>query len=365
MVAGLDLLQQARRTETSGRVARRLSMLIVFLNQENIFLAAAHLCSCDRRTVSLWYNRIADCTNLDELRKALSDKPRRGRPPKVSRENLEKARMWCLDRAFAPPELADYIEEISKVRLSISQVRYYMRKWGFSTKKTSAVHVNKAPIEDVQTWKRSVAQKVSHYKKLGYAIASLDEGTFLDGVLSVKYWAQKGLRIFMAWSGGHARFSMFCTITDDGRKFFNHTKTMNTASFLEHIDNVYSKVGKMVLFLDKASWHTSKEAKEFFAKRDIIIVWYPTGHSYLNPVENVWNALKSSIDYSIRYADKITHLNAVYAFINKHNFDHDLKKYWNRNPPAGLMRPFVESDGKPDPIVVKSEIANKKQNKKK
>ena len=61
---------------------------------------------------------------------------------------------------------------------------------------------------------------------------------------------------------------MFCTITMDGQHFFNHT---HTTSFLKHIEEVYEKVGKMVLLLDRASWHTSAKAKEFFESRAIII----------------------------------------------------------------------------------------------
>ncbi len=104
-------------------------------------------------------------------------------------------------------------------------------------------------------------------------------------------------------------------MTADGRYFFNYTKTTDTTSFLEHIESVYERVGKMILFLDRAPWHTSKDAIEFFKKRDIIIVWYPVGHPYLNPVEEVWSILKRAIDHSIYYADLNSHLEAVYGFI--------------------------------------------------
>ena len=76
-------------------------------------------------------------------------------------------------------------------------------------------------------------------------------------------------------------------MTQDGRQFFNHCQTLNTPSFLEHMDRVYREVGKTVLILDKTSWHTSKDAVKFFAKRDIIVLWYTIGHPYLNPVEEV------------------------------------------------------------------------------
>ena len=103
-------------------------------------------------------------------------------------------------------------------------------------------------------------------------------------------------------------------MTQDGRQFFNHCQTVNTPSFLEHMDRVYREVGKMVLIPGKAPWHISKEAERFFAERDIIVRWYPIGHPYLNPVEEVWGVLERAMNHSIRYADKDAHLAAVYEF---------------------------------------------------
>ena len=58
--------------------------------------------------------------------------------------------------------------------------------------------------------------------------------------------------------GGQQRFSMLCSMTMNGRVFFNHCCKVNEDTFLEHIKNAYNKVGAMVLVLDKAPWHTSK-----------------------------------------------------------------------------------------------------------
>ncbi len=54
----------------------------------------------------------------------------------------------------------------------------------------------------------------------------------------------------------------------------------------------------MVLFLGEVPWHVSLDAQDFFNARDIVLIWYPVGHPYLNPVEEVWSILKRSIDYS-------------------------------------------------------------------
>ena len=100
---------------------------------------------------------------------------------------------------------------------------------------------------------------------------------------------------------------MICSMTQDGRQFFNHCQTLNTVSFLEHMDRVYREVGKMVLILDRASWHTSKNAEKFFAERDIIVLWYPIGHPYLIPVEEVWSVLKRAmiIPYAMQTRTRI------------------------------------------------------------
>ena len=89
---------------------------------------------------------------------------------------------------------------------------------------------------------------------------------------------------------------------------------------------------------------------EFFKDRDIILVWYPPGHPYLNPVEEVWKVLKGAVDSSIRYADLKSHLAAVYGFINnKHRFDYDFATFWRRRPSKGIMRPIIRLEGRQDP----------------
>ena len=115
---------------------------------------------------------------FDDIRNALADMPRSGRPTKIPRELLAKAEAWCLDRAFTPTELCNYMEEISGVRLSLSQTRRYAVQWRYSRKKTSPMHVNKAAIQDVESWQESITRMVAQYTKLGYAIATQDESNY-------------------------------------------------------------------------------------------------------------------------------------------------------------------------------------------
>ena len=98
--------------------------------------------------------------------------------------------------------------------------------------------------------------------------------------------------------------------------------------------------------------------KNSLQKRDIIVLWYPIGHPYLNPVEEVWSVLKRAMNHSIRYADKDAHLAAVYEFIGVHKFDYNFKKFWKREPPQGVMRPFIKMDGQPNPDIVSHQVSS-------
>lgn len=85
------LLQQVRSSEKSGRVARRLDMLIVLFNMKGVFAMAAATYSCDPRTVALWYGRMPQNTDVfGDIRSALADMPRSGRLTKTPKDCLQR-----------------------------------------------------------------------------------------------------------------------------------------------------------------------------------------------------------------------------------------------------------------------------------
>ena len=194
------LLKQVQKVEHVGCISRQLSMLLAFMVLKT-FVNTAKASCCDRRTVAMWHCRFACAVkSFHGIRQALSDKPRSGRPPKIDRKILDKARRWCEGRAFTPVELHDKLEEMSGKNLGISQIRRYAREWGYSRKKTQPIMVNRTPIEDVNKWRASLYQKIARYTKMGYTIVTQDESHFKDAAMSAKYWAKLCLRIFMLWS---------------------------------------------------------------------------------------------------------------------------------------------------------------------
>ena len=143
------ILKQVQKVEHVGCISRRLSMLLAFMVLKT-FVNTAKASCCDRRTVAMWHCRFACAVkSFHGIRQALSEKPRSGRPPKIDRKILDKARRWCEGRAFTPVELHDKLEEMSGKNLGISQIRRYAREWGYSRKKIQPIMVNRTPIEEV------------------------------------------------------------------------------------------------------------------------------------------------------------------------------------------------------------------------
>ena len=106
------MLKQVQKVEHVGCISRRLSMLLAFMVIKT-FVNTAEISCCDRRTVAMWYCRFTCAAkSFHGIWQALSDKPRSGRPPKIDRKILNKARHWCEERAFTPVELHDYLVEI-------------------------------------------------------------------------------------------------------------------------------------------------------------------------------------------------------------------------------------------------------------
>ena len=128
------MLKEVQKSESIGRISRRISMLLVFFAIKT-FVNTAKTSYCDRRTVAMWYQRFTCATkSFQGIRQALSDKPRSGRPTTIDRKILNKAKQWYENRAFTPVE-QDKLEEMSGKSLSISQIRRYVKQWECSRKK--------------------------------------------------------------------------------------------------------------------------------------------------------------------------------------------------------------------------------------
>ena len=71
------------------------------------------------------------------------------------------------------------------------------------------------------------------------------------------------------------------------RFYYNN---MNSDTFIDFVDSLHRKYGKLLLFFDRASYHTSEKVRRYFSEHrdDIKFALFPACSPELNPIETQW-----------------------------------------------------------------------------
>lgn len=103
----------------------------------------------------------------------------------------------------------------------------------------------------------------------------------------------------------------------------------NSTEFIVFLRKLLKKFGKFVLFVDRASWHTSMEVKEFLAKQkgSIVLEYLPPYSPELNPIERLWRYVKANVLY-VNFFGKIEDMvDKVVRFIDECEMDFNMSEY--------------------------------------
>jgi transposase len=86
----------------------------------------------------------------------LDDKPREGRPSKLSEEiQMEiKREISSRKQGWTTDQVTQLIAEKGKVKYHFTHVYRLMHKWGFKEKVPQRRHINTAPMEEKQDFKK-------------------------------------------------------------------------------------------------------------------------------------------------------------------------------------------------------------------
>lgn len=148
--------------------------------------------------------------------------------------------------------------------------------------------------------------------------------------LSRSVWAVKGSTPIRLTTGSHSRTVVFGSLAEDGTQLFRQYDNADSDHFLDYLEALRHKYPKMILFLDKATYH-KKEAriKSYFRHhRDTIKVrWFPSGFPEANPVEECWNQGKDSVLGSTFYESFAELKKAITIYYRTRRFKLDLYKY--------------------------------------
>ena len=161
-----------------------------------------------------------------------------------------------------------------------------------------------------------------------------DESIFVHDVLvKRKLWLPKGVRPVVTVTGSHQRTCVFGTLTMKGKQLFRQYDLFNQDTFLDYLKQVRKRLGKVILFTDRASQHRSKKVLEYLEEnRDAIrMVCLPKGSPEFNAVEECWRQGKYDLLVS-KYHPKFTGLKSVISkYYRIRRFNLNVVKYLLRS----------------------------------
>lgn len=107
----------------------------------------------------------------------------------------------------------------------------------------------------------------------------------------------------MRVTGSKRRICMFGALADNRRQTYKKTQKINSREFIKFTKLVLAKHKRIVYFIDRAPWHTSKLTADFLkSKKDRIkVIWFPVGFPEANPVEATWKSGKQSGELGAKY----------------------------------------------------------------
>ena len=153
MTASRSKLEELYRVEESSDVKERLLLILRVEGDGMIPARVAKELHRSRPWASFWLERYRD-KGVDGLK----DKPRSGRPSKLSeqvqfeikRELSSRKQGWTTD------QVTQLIAERGKIKYHFTHIYRLMHRWGFKEKVPMRRHVNTASIEEKEDFKKPV-----------------------------------------------------------------------------------------------------------------------------------------------------------------------------------------------------------------
>jgi len=145
----LEELKVACGREKDLKVKERMKMALGVLEGLSTYEVAERL-RCPQPNVVYWKRRFAE-----EGLEGLKDRPRSGRPPKVTRWKLQRVKTLIERKQWwTATEVMKLICEKTGVQYSLMHVTRLLHSWGLSKQRPRKKHINAASDEEVERFKK-------------------------------------------------------------------------------------------------------------------------------------------------------------------------------------------------------------------
>ena len=126
---------------------------------------------------------------------------------------------------------------------------------------------------------------------------------------------------------------MFGTLTMEGKQLFRQYDVFNQYTFLDYLKQVRKRLGKAIMFADRARQHQAKKVREYLEEnKDFLrMVYLPKGSPEFNAVEECWRQGKYDLLVS-KYYQRFTDLKSTISrYYRTRRFNIDVVKYLLRS----------------------------------
>ena len=295
----INYLRKMHKNESDHKVAKKL--LVYIKRKEG--MSIRQICGAlemSYTTVRNWLRRAV----IDGLAGRHAKKIP-GRPCWLDQEQLEQLR----EELISGPQACGFDSGVWTAPLAVEHVRrrygiqYADRsmydllvKLGFSCRKPRPRHPKSASEEEKKEFKKKARLAARYYAKKRHTVLSGDETSHIIGWNIKNGWYLKGEPVTTPVSLSRKRFYSFGALGQDGVFYCAFYKKANGISFIRFVRRLHKKFGKIVLFVDNASYHKSKYVKKEIKKfnGEVVIKYFLPCTPELDAMEGQWRILKKA-----------------------------------------------------------------------
>ena len=149
-----------------------------------------------------------------------------------------------------------------------------------------------------------------------------------------KKWISADKRPIVTVTGSRKRTIVFGSLSKEGKKqlFKQYDDKFNSATFVDYLKHVQKRFGKCIVFVDRATPHSSRITSKFLAenKNNIRLEYFPVGSPEFNAVEECWRQGKYYI-LSNYYSNFKNLKYTITRYYRTKRFQLDITKYLLRS----------------------------------
>ena len=253
-------------------------------------------------TMQNWLKRIEKGgikNRYDIKNKGAECKLNRKQRRQLARDMDKSPEKFCYGTSLWTTKLVTrHIKNEFGVEYHIRSTLDLVHRLGFRRIKPRPVNPKAATPEEREAFKKHAREQVEYWSKKGYVVLVQDEAHIVLAVMPRKGWfrSKKPTITTGRVKGSKNRVSIIGAIGIEGIHHFEVYSTANWNNFKDFLEKVHKKYGKVLMFLDNASYHRKKELEKITEETngDMQFVFLPSYTPELNPIETQWPSIKGN-----------------------------------------------------------------------